>query len=362
MKRRGDGRPGAREGGIQTGMEGGPVAGNGAPGTLLLLGASAGGVQALSEVVKELPGDLPAAVFAVLHVSPYGRSAMPAILSRCGSLPAVHPQDGEAIRRGCIYVAPPDLHLVVEPGTVRLSRGPSENGFRPAVDVLFRTAARSYGTRVVAVILTGNLDDGTAGLAVVKRQGGIAVVQDPKDADYPGMPASAVRNVDIDYVLPLSEIPGVLVDLCRRRVAEPAPDPPGQAVQEGAANLLKEQIDHGADREGGRPSAFTCPLCHGALWQSEDGVHEHFRCRTGHAFSPDSLLALQLKSTEADLWTALRSLEESAALLGRMGRRAGAGGHGADAERFRERQLALERHAQGLHQILTHSDGLDGHT
>ena len=155
------------------------------PAALLMLGASAGGVQALCEVVRALPARLDAAVFAVLHISPYGRSAMPAILSRCGPLTAVHPTDGEAIRPGCIYVAPPDLHMIVEPGVVRLSRAASENGFRPSVDVLFRSAARSYGPRVVAVVLTGNLDDGTAGLAAVKRHGGVAVVQDPAEADYP---------------------------------------------------------------------------------------------------------------------------------------------------------------------------------
>jgi two-component system chemotaxis response regulator CheB len=333
---------------------------DGFPGTLLLLGASAGGVQALSEVVRELPRELPAAVFAVLHVSPYGRSAMPAILTRCGSLPAVHPEDGEPLRCGKIYVAPPDLHMVVEPGAVRLSRGPSENGFRPSVDVLFRTAARSYGPRVVAVVLTGNLDDGTAGLAAVKRRGGIAVVQDPKDADYPGMPASAMRNVDVDYVLPLPEIASVLVDLCNRQVAEPVPSVSGQAAEEGAASLMKAQIDHGADRESGKPSGFTCPLCGGALWQTEEGIYEHFRCRTGHAFSPDSLLALQLRSTERDLWAALRSLEESASLLGRLGRQVRSGDGSDEGERFRQRQRALEQHAESLRQILTQSDGLTG--
>jgi two-component system chemotaxis response regulator CheB len=372
------------------------------PAAVLVLGASAGGVQALCEVVRALPASLDAAVFAVLHLSPYGRSAMPAILSRCGPLTAVHPADGEAIRPGCIYVAPPDLHMLVEPGIVRLSRAASENGFRPSVDVLFRSAARSYGARVVAVVLTGNLDDGTAGLAVVKRHGGVAVVQDPAEADYPGMPASAVRNVDIDYVLPLGEIPGVLVDLCDRLAADAAPpaaedgaaeaagaagsagaavgagvtaragaggDPgaagaagnPGHAGGDGGAAVMKEQLERGADREAGaRPSGFTCPLCGGSLWHNEEGHYEHFRCRTGHAFSPESLFALQSKSTEAALWEALRALEENAALSGRLARQTRGGTHAGDQERFRMRQRAAELHAEELRRILMRPDGLSG--
>jgi two-component system chemotaxis response regulator CheB len=350
------------------------------PAALLLLGASAGGVQALCEVVRALPTRLAAAVFAVLHVSPYGHSAMPAILSRCGPLKAVHPTDGEAIRPGCIYVAPPDLHMLVERGVVRLSRAASENGFRPAVDVLFRSAARSYGARVVAVVLTGNLDDGTAGLAAVKRHGGVAVVQDPAEADYPGMPTSAVRNVDIDYVLPLGEIPGVLVSLCDRLAAEAAPPAaedqagsagaaagagtagdPGHAGGDGGAAMMKEQLERGTDREAGaRPSGFTCPLCSGSLWHNEEGNYEHFRCRTGHAFSPESLFALQSKSTEAALWEALRALEENAALSGRLARQARGGLHAADQERFRMRQRAAERDAEELRRILMRPDGLSG--
>jgi two-component system chemotaxis response regulator CheB len=372
------------------------------PSALLVLGASAGGVQALCEVVRALPARLDAAVFAVLHVSPYGRSAMPAILSRSGPLTAVHPADGEAIRPGRIYVAPPDLHMLVERGFVRLSRAASENGFRPSVDVLFRSAARSYGAGVVAVVLTGNLDDGTAGLAAVKRHGGVAVVQDPAEADYPGMPASAVRNVDVDYVLPLGEIPDVLVGLCDRLAAEAAPpaaedaaaggagaagsaggaagagvtasagaggDPgaagaagdPGHAGGDGGAAVMKEQLERGADREAGtRPSAFTCPLCGGSLWHDEEGSHEHFRCRTGHAFSPESLFALQSKSTETALWAALRALEENAALSGRLARQTRGGPHAADEERFRRRQRAAERHAEELRRILMAPDGLSG--
>jgi len=336
---------------------------DGPPTALVVLGASAGGVQALCEVVGGLPRDLSAAVLAVLHVSPYGRSAMPSILQRRGSLPAAHPKDGEPILAGRVYMAPPDLHMVVEPGVVRLSRAASENGFRPAVDVLFRSAARSYRERVVGVVLTGNLDDGTAGLAAVKLHGGVAVVQDPAEADYPGMPASAVRNVDIDYVLPLAEIAGVLVRLCGRWAAEPPPadqsDDP--AAGGGEPAVMKEQLERGADREpGGSPSGFTCPLCHGSLSHTAEGSYEHFRCRTGHAFAPESLFAMQSKATEAALWEALRALEENGALSVRLARQAHGGRHAADEERYRQRQRAAERHAEQLRRILMQPDGLSG--
>lgn len=185
-----------------------------------MIGASAGGVQALCQVVTGLPRDLPAAVFAVLHVPPHPVSALPAILHRCGPLPATHPEDGEAIHAGRVYVAPSDRHLLVGRGRVSVHRGPRENGYRPSLDVLFRSAARSHGRRVIGVVLTGNLDDGTAGLLAIKSHGGLAVVQDPAEADYSGMPESAIENVDVDYVVPLAEIPALLVDLVGRELPE----------------------------------------------------------------------------------------------------------------------------------------------
>ena len=174
---------------------------------MITIGASAGGVEALTELVRGLPVDLPASVFVSLHVPPHGTSMLPQILSRRGPLPAHHARDGEPIEPGRIYVAPPDLHLLIHQGVVRLSRGPRENGFRPAIDPLFRTAARWHGPRVVGVILSGTLDDGTAGLLAIKERGGFAVVQDPDDALFPGMPRNAMDVVHVDHVLPASEHP-----------------------------------------------------------------------------------------------------------------------------------------------------------
>jgi two-component system chemotaxis response regulator CheB len=321
---------------------------------IIVLGASAGGVQALRHVVADLPPDLPAAVFVVQHLAPFGTSAMPAILSRSGKLVARHPRDEETIEQGRIYVAPPDHHLLIEHDIVRLSRAPTENGHRPAVDVLFRSAAACYGSRVVAVVLTGNLDDGTAGLAAVKKRGGTALVQDPEEADYPGMPSSAIENVKVDHVLNLDAIGPMLDRLCRE-IADPPLDPSDDC--EGAPEM-KEKLDHGADRETpARPSEFTCPDCGGSLWESHEHEVVHFRCRTGHAYAPESLLAKQAEGLEGSLWAAVRALEENAALARRMERWMSKRNSPAGRARYAKRADEAERHAEVLRKILV-EDGV----
>lgn len=323
---------------------------------IILLGASAGGVHALSEVVGSLPPNLPATIFVVLHVPPHGQSALPAILSRSGCLPAFHPSDGEPIQPGRIYVAPPDRHLLIDDGRITLSRNATENGHRPAVDVLFRTAARVYRRRVLAVVLTGNLDDGTDGLAVVKRYGGVAIVQDPKEADYPSMPASAIANVEVDHVLPLAEIGPLLDELVRQPLPfETVGDPPEDGDEE--SNAMREQLE--ADGSvSGSASGFTCPECGGALFEKPGQKPLHFRCRTGHAYSPESLLAKQSETLEAALWAALRSLEENATLARRMERRVRESGGARAGERYSKRAEDAEKHAAFLRSIL-HQGGRD---
>lgn len=317
---------------------------------IIVIGASAGGVQVLANLIGELPRDLPASVFIVMHLAPLGTSAMPAILCRAGQLKAVHPKDGEPIVPGMVYIAPPDHHLVIEPERVRISRGPSENGHRPAVDVLFRSAAQVYGPRVAGCVLTGNLDDGTAGLAMIKKYGGVAVVQDPEEADYPGMPRSAIASVDVDYILPLAEIAPLLTELAHQEVN----DPP---LEEDAMEIKKE-LERGEDREGkGVPSGFTCPECGGALFEREQAEIAHFRCRTGHAYSPESLLAKQTESLEATLWAAVRALEENASLARRMERwmiqrQEERHRHEGTEERYTRRAQEAEGHAEVLRRVL----------
>jgi two-component system chemotaxis response regulator CheB len=314
---------------------------------IIVIGASAGGVHALSTVIKDLPPGLQAAIFVVLHISPDGYSALPAILSRSGCLPASHPADGEAIRRGRIYVAPPDRHLAIKDGHVHLSRNASENGHRPAVDVLFRSAARWYGPRVAGVVLTGNLDDGTSGLAAIKKCGGVAIVQDPKDADYPSMPRSAINNVEVDHVLPVAQVGGLLDHLLYE------PRPAGGVV----CNEVEEEpddmgISESPEAKGSEPSGLTCPECGGSLFEKPGERPLHFRCRTGPAYSPESLLSKQFHSLEGSLWAALRALEENAALSRRLEQRSRQHGNEFSSKRYEKRAQEAEKHAEALRKIL----------
>lgn len=327
---------------------------------VIVVGASAGGVEALSVLASQLPRDIPAAIFVVLHLSPGSHSALPDILSRSGPLPATHPLDNAPIEHGRIYVAPPDQHLLVYRERVRLSRGPRENRARPSVDPLFRTAALAYGPRVTGVILTGTLDDGTAGLQAIKQRGGIAVVQDPADALFAGMPGSALQNVDVDHQLPLSEIASLLVRLSLEAVDE--------AEGEDIAMLDRHENETGMsaeervfamdpdvlidDRRPGIPSPFGCPECGGVLWELHDSRLIRFRCRTGHAYAGESLLAAQSESFEGALWSALRALEEKASLTLRLVNRSRDSGRMLIAQRFQEQLQEAEDNASILRDLL----------
>lgn len=287
---------------------------------IVVVGASAGGVEATAALVRGLPADFPAAVFVVVHFPANARSVLPSILERAGRLPAAHARDGEPIQPGRIYVAPPDLHLLLDRGTVRLVRGPKENNARPAVDPLFRTAARSYGSRVIGVILTGTLDDGTAGLMSVRMRGGVTVVQDPADAMFDGMPRNAIENVEVDEIATLAALPSVLDRLARQPAS--ADEVPMDQKLEYDTRIAREAAANDDAGRPGDPSAFTCPECHGTLWELREGDLIRFRCRVGHAYSADTLMAEEEVALEAALWTALRSLEESAALSRRLAERA----------------------------------------
>src|SRR3954447_4949764 len=300
---------------------------------LIVVGASAGGVEALERLVGGLPPELPASMFVVLHLLPTGTSMLDSILSRAGPLPATVAEDGERFERGHIYVAPPDRHLLIRGDRVQLSLGPRENGHRPAIDPLFRSAARAAGSRVVAVVLSGALDDGAAGVRFVKERGGAAGVQDPEEATYHSMPSNAIAATEVDRVSSVADMPDALCGLLE--------EPLDRALEEEADSLWSaEDLE---ERAVGDPSALTCPDCGGALWQREEGSLVRFACRTGHAFSPESLIHEQSKALETALWSALRSLEERADLFRRMGRRTGRGA--GTAQRFESRARAVERHA-----------------
>jgi two-component system chemotaxis response regulator CheB len=278
------------------------------PGHVIAVGASAGGVEALRALVARLPGDLDAAVCVVLHMPATGRNLLGPILSRECALEVVLAADGLALQRGTIYVAPADHHLLVEPDRVRLGRGPKENGSRPAVDPLLRSLARTWNTRAIAVILSGALDDGAAGAAAVAAAGGAVIVQDPADALVTSMPVSAIAAVDHPDVLPVAAIGQWLV-----RLTAPQPIERQEALVSPHPEPAESPL--APTRPAGGPSGFTCPECHGPLWEVEEGGVVRYRCRVGHAYSEHAMVDAQAGTVEAALWRALEVLQERSELL-----------------------------------------------
>jgi two-component system chemotaxis response regulator CheB len=307
---------------------------------VIVIGASAGGLDVLLDTARRLPADLPASLFVVVHTSPSHPSHLPELLSERGPLPASHPVDGEKIARGHIYVAPPDNHLVLRPGWVEVARGPKENGHRPSVDALFRTASSAYGPRVVGVVLSGHQDCGTAGVMSIKARGGVTVVQSPDSAAVPEMPRSVLERGGADFVVQPLELPDVLARLTG------APAGPALAPDEAIQRL-----------EGDRPgeaAELVCPLCQGVLTESARGAFNHFRCHVGHAFSLESLVREQGEALERALWAAVRSLEESAALSKRLS----ATESGELRHRFAEKARTQLQQADLIREILLHGNKL----
>lgn len=282
---------------------------------LIVIGTSAGGVEALQTLVGTLPKDMAAAVLIVMHTSPQGPYLLPQILGRAGPLPVALTIDGAPIEPGKIYVAPPDHHLFVKGACLQLVRGPKENRSRPAVDPLFRTAAAAYGPRVIGVILTGMLDDGTAGLSAVRQRGGIAVVQDPADALYSSMPESALRYVGADFTLPILEI-GPLLARLATEPAGTAELPPVSRLIEIESNFVGMEPMNMRDMDSiGTHAGVSCPECHGPIWKIKDGSLQRYRCHVGHAYTAQAMVEGQIEAQETHLWQALRLMKERASLI-----------------------------------------------
>ncbi|HEV7965756.1 MAG TPA: chemotaxis protein CheB [Actinoplanes sp.] len=284
---------------------------------VVAVGASAGGVEALRALVAGLPSDLAAAVLVVLHMPREAPSALPQILDRSGPLPATVAVDGEELRPGHIYVAVADHHLLVLDHRVRLSHGPAENGHRPAIDPLFRSVARAAGPRAVAVVLSGARDDGAVGAAAVAARGGVTIVQDPEDALCGSMPRAAIARRRPDYVARAAEIGGLLSGLITMPLPEQLPTALGDARLDDEV-AMSDFADITTDQLLTVPAGYGCPSCGGGLFELEQTPAPRYRCRIGHAWSPESLLDEQAVTTEGALWMALRALEEKSALSRRM--------------------------------------------
>ena len=294
---------------------------------IVVIGASAGGVDAIRSLTAALPAGFAAAVFVVLHIGAH-KSELPWLLNQTGPLHACHPKDGEPIQAGHIYVAPPDHHLLVEPGCMRLTRGPRENWARPAVDPLFRSAARAYGPGVTGIILTGGLNDGTAGLFEVKQHGGTTVVQDPNDAVDPSMPRSALSHVAVDHCLPLGGISTLLLSLAGKRKASV----PEAHMRPAALGKRREEMT--AEYKLDEPVAVTCPDCGGALRRTELGTLTQFRCHIGHVYTAEVMVAAQFAALEWDLGAAMRALSERGELCRQMADKTGSAGNAGIAAQW----------------------------
>lgn len=328
----------------------------------IVIGASAGGVQALKTLVENLPPDLAAAVLIVLHVPAGSPSLLPSILARGSSLPVAHALNNERIKQGRIYVAPPDHHLLIEKERVKLVHGPKENLHRPSIDALFRSAARWAGPRTIGVILTGALDDGTSGMREIKKRGGLTVVQDPIEAPFPSMPMSVMQDIRVDYSLPLREM-AVLLHKLSRQTAEQEGEYTVAENIEIETRITQQEMESdemlASIEKLGKVSKLTCPDCHGALWEINDGMLR-YRCHVGHGFSAESLSDGQSQMLEVALWSAVRALEEQMLLAKRIIERARKANHMRAVRMFEKRAEQAEASSSVIRQLLlgTKKDGI----
>jgi two-component system chemotaxis response regulator CheB len=324
---------------------------------VVVVGASAGGVEALRALVGSLPPDLPSPVVVVLHISRHAPSALPAILNRSGPLPAVPAEHGAPLRDGVVHVAPADRHVLIADGHLHLSLGPTENGHRPAIDPLFRSAAAEFGPRAVGVVMSGTRDDGTAGLAAIAGRGGTALVQEPADALYPAMPTSALEHVPSAARYPADKLGTVLGELLREETrsgarSDPPPAPDARLLAENSISAMAAAPDAAIRLSGAVPSGLSCPSCDGVLFELPGEPAPRFRCRVGHAWSPGSLAAEQNTEAEDALWVALRAIEERAALLRRLADRAEQRDQLRSAQFHRRRAGEADEHAARVRALI----------
>lgn len=321
---------------------------------ILVIGASAGGILALTDLFKSLPEDFEAYIFVVLHISPFSPSVLPQLLSRAGHISAKHPMDGEELKPNLIYVAPPDHHLILEKDKILVKKGPKENRFRPSIDALFRSAAYNFNSRVVGVVLSGMLDDGTSGLWTIKRLGGLGVIQDPTDAEFPHMPLNVMEYVEVDHMVRISEMGTLLNELTKQEaitVNDLSDEEFDRLNMEVHIARQDNAFEMGVINQGDK-TVLTCPECSGSLVKFTEGKIIRYRCHTGHAYSENALLASVTKSVEEDLWKVVRGLEEAIILLEQSARQFELAGKDKQAQIFYQKAIEMHKKSQHLRQYI----------
>jgi two-component system, chemotaxis family, protein-glutamate methylesterase/glutaminase len=327
---------------------------------IVVIGASAGGIEALRILVSGLPQDFAGSLFVVIHTSANSPGFLASILERAGVLPATCVTGREPIEAGRIYVPSPDHHLLLERGGVCVTRGPKENMFRPAVDPLFRSAAQAYGPRVIGIVLTGGLDDGAAGLLAVKQLGGTTIVQDPADALAPSMPLNAMQRVPVDHCVPISQVAPLLARLTNEEVEEKGEYTVPEIIKTEVAIAREEHPLEAGVLALGAPSMFSCPECHGVLLQIKSEKVTRFRCHTGHAYSVQSLMADINEGIEDALWSAIRAIEEQMLLMQHLAEHANESGAGGTAEKLLDFAHFARQRAELVRQAVLQPDNAGG--
>lgn len=341
----------------------------------IVIGASAGGLKPLQDIVSQLPTDFPAPIFVVMHIPANHDSYLAEILSRTGPLPALNPKDHTKVEAGHIYAAPPDYHLLIDDGFVAVKRGPKENGFRPSIDALFRSAAYSYGPAAIGVVLSGALYDGASGLWNIKRLGGTAIVQDPYEAEHPSMPRSVLEYIDADYKARAQEIAPILVRLTREELTQQELKQQiltqeklvGNNMDEDTRRLaIETQIAAGVNLpektilDLGSLTSFTCPECRGSLVKIKEGNLFHFRCHTGHGFSATTLLDGVMETVNDLMWQTTRSFQEASMLLEHIGRHMQEDGESTQANAFLAKSRKLNQQASRFQKIAIRDGNSNG--
>lgn len=319
---------------------------------IIVIGSSAGGVDALQRLCAALPADLPAAVFIAQHVAPSARSVLPQILNKVSPLNVLAPVDGQQIEHGHIYVGAPDHHILLRPDRILMRRGPYENRTRPAVNALFRSAAVHYGSRVIGVVLTGLLDDGTEGLIAIKAVGGTSVVQHPDDAEWPSMPRNALKRDHVDFALPLAELGALLGRLAHEEAGPSIPLPEELHIEDRIA-AQEFAVAEPDIVTPGQPSHISCPDCGGVLNQIVVQDEVRFRCQVGHAFTPLGLAVAQNDELERALGIAVRTHRDRIRLFEQMGDSAKARGLAHAEKRWDTASQEAEHFIRVLEEAMT---------